>query len=116
MRRIFCIRYATALLVGVFVLAQLSGLFPGHYEHNGGAGGHPLIHAASLASDAAHHNALATCGDECCAVHAMAAIPAMSEGPLPDTIRSSRIFRSERTLAAVRLASLDPPPKLLPSV
>ena len=115
MRRIFPIRCATALLLGVFVLGQLSGLFPGHYEHNGATGGHALIHAASLGSGGAHHNALATCGDECCAVHEMPAIPAMSEAPSPGLIRASRIPWSERTLAAVRPAALDPPPKLHPS-
>ena len=115
MRSIRGFRYLAPLLLGVFVLAQLSGLFPGHYEHTGAGGGHAMMHAPSLDSDKAHHNALGRSGDDCCAVHAMQAIANATEAPSPDLTPARGLLPPERILARVQLTLLDPPPKLPPS-
>jgi hypothetical protein len=110
------IRYIVPWVVGIFVLAQLSGLIPGHYEHAGAESGHTMMHAPSLGSDRAHHHALADQGDECCAVHAMPLLPAASDAAAPGLTARHRLVSLQRSLVSVRFTPLDPPPKLLPSV
>jgi hypothetical protein len=111
------IRYIVPCVVGIFILAQLSGLVPRHYEHAGAASGHhAMTHAASLGSGRAHHHALADQGDECCAVHAMQLLPAASNAPAPGPTPPHRLLSPQRSLVSVRFTPLDPPPKLLPPV
>jgi hypothetical protein len=110
------IRYIVPWVVGIFVLAQLSGLIPGHYQHAGAASGHAMVHAPDLGIGGTHHHALADQGDECCAVHAMPLLPAASDAAAPGLTARHRLLSLQRSLVSVRFTPLDPPPKLLPPV
>jgi hypothetical protein len=116
MRWIRNIRLIAPWVLGVFVLAQLSSLLPGHYEHAGAAGGPAAMHAPSFGPNGAHHHALADSGDECCAVHATPVLPAVSDAHAPGIAATHRVPAPQRRLVAVRFAPLDPPPKLLSRV
>jgi hypothetical protein len=116
MRWIRRIRSMAPWVLGVFLLAQISCLIPGHYRHAGAASGHAMMHAASLGSEPAHHHALTDQGDECCAVHAMPLVSVASEVASPDLTARRRLPLPQRTLVCVRVTPLDPPPKLLSSV
>jgi hypothetical protein len=108
------IRCFNAWVVAAFVLAQLSGLIPGHYEHAGTASGHAVVHAPRLGPDGAHHYALADLGDECCALHAMPFLPAVSGAASPVLSAAHRLVLPQARLVSIRFSPLDPPPKLLP--
>jgi hypothetical protein len=110
------IRYIVPWVVGIFVLAQLSGLIPAHYEHAGAASGHATVHVPDLGMGGARHHALADLGDECCAVHAMPVLPAVSDTAAPGLTPTHRLLSPQRMLASVRITPLDPPPKLPPPV
>ena len=111
MRWIRRIRYICPWLLAVFVLAQLSCLIPGHYEHADVAAGHAVMHAPSLGSGSSHHAVLGDSGDECCAVHAMPVVPAMTDAVSPGFTEKHRVIAAQQSLAPVRYAPLDPPPK-----
>jgi hypothetical protein len=115
MRWIRSIRSMAPWVLGVFLLAQISCLTVGHYQHAGAASGHAM-HAANLGSDRAHHHALADQGDECCAVHAMPLLPAADEAASPNLAASHRLLSPQRMLVSLQFTPLDPPPKLLSSV
>ena len=106
------IRFIAPWVLGVFVLAHLSGLLPGHYEHAGAAGGPAAMHAVSLVPSGAHHHALADPGDECCAVHATPVLPTMSDAHAPGIGAAHGLPSPQRRLVAVCSTPLDPPPKL----
>jgi hypothetical protein len=110
------IRSMTPWVLGVFLLAQLSGLIPGHYEHAGAANGPAAMHAPSLGLGGAHHHVLADLGDECCAVHATPALPAVSDVHAPGVTAMHLLPLPQRRLVAVRFPPLDPPPRLPRSV
>jgi hypothetical protein len=116
MRWIRSIRSMAPWVLGVFLLAQISCLTAGHYQHAGAASGHAMMHAANLGSDRAHHHALADQGDECCAVHAMPLLPAAGEAASPNLAASHLPVSPQRSLVSVRFTPLDPPPKLLSPV
>jgi hypothetical protein len=115
MRWIRSIRSMASLVLGVFLLAQLSCLTAGHYQHAGAASGHAMVHALSLGPDRAHHHALADQGDECCAVHAMPLLPVTGDGASPGLTAKHRLLSPQRMLVSVQFTPVDPPPKLLPS-
>jgi hypothetical protein len=116
MRWTSSIRAIAPWVLGIFILAQLSGLAPGHYEHAGAATGHAVMHAPNSGIGGAHHHALGNAGDECCAVHAMPAIAVAGEAGLPHTTVAKRLLLPDRSLISVQFTPLDPPPKLLPSI
>lgn len=110
------IRCIAPWVLGVFLLAQLSCLAPGHYEHAGAARGHTLMHAPSVGSGDSHHHVLGDSDDECCAVHAMPVVPAAVGAVSPGVAAAHKLLSAERTLNPIGSAPTDPPPKLLPSV
>lgn len=110
------IRYVARWVLGVFLLAQLSGLAPGHYEHAGAARGHTIMHAPSVGSGGSHHHVLGHSDDECCAVHAMPIVPAGVDVVSPGFAMAHKLPSAERTLAPTGFAPADPPPRLLMSV
>jgi hypothetical protein len=117
MRWMRATRYIAPWFLGVFVLAQLSGIIPGHYEHAGRAGGgEAMMHMPSLGGQTAHHHSLADAGDECCAFHAMPALPASFESRAFAFDATPVMIGPERTLVSVPPAPLDPPPRLPSSI
>ena len=116
MRWIRGIRSMAPWVLAIFVFAQLSGLVPGHYEHAGAMHGHAVLHAPNLGAGSPHHHVLGNASDECCAVHAMPIVPALTEAVSPGLGATHRLFSAQQTLVPIRFAPLDPPPKLSASV
>ena len=116
MRWLRSIRYVAPWVLGVFVLAQVSCLSPGHYRHAGAVGGHAMMHAPSLGPEPAQHHVLLDEGDACCGVHAMPLLAAASDAAAPGSTAAHRLISPQRHLVSVRSTPLDPPPKLLSSV
>src|ERR1700736_6120534 len=112
-----------AVLLGLFVLAQVAGVIPLIYEHTLNvfetvpvkAHGHPHVRPDIEHPDADHHHGALDLHDQCCALHTLA-------GPLPQPIDDAPVdFVSVRiapdeliALTGGKPGVLDRPPRPLP--
>jgi hypothetical protein len=110
-----CLR---TILVGVFALAQIAGVFPLTYQHTLNVyettpvAGHHHVRVATTAPDTGHHHGILDLHDQCCALHSLA-------GPLPHVAEIMPVDAPSMRMAPaslVALANADPsrldrPPK-----
>jgi hypothetical protein len=103
-----------AVLLGLFVLAQVAGVIPLIYEHTLNvfetvpvkAHGHPHVRPDIEHPDADHHHGALDLHDQCCALHNSLT------GPLPNVIEAAPVGLMTMRVASydlVALAGSDPP-------
>ena len=113
-----------AVLLGLFVLAQVAGVIPLIYEHTLNvfetvpvkAHGHLSVRPDNAHPDADHHHGALDLHDQCCALHNSLT------GPLPNVIEAAPVGFMTMRVASYDLVALtgshppvpDRPPRLVP--
>jgi hypothetical protein len=112
------IRYVVPWIAGVFFLAQVSGIIPGHYDHAGAAGtAHAFTHLPGDGTKSPHHHSLLDADDKCCALHGSpGVILAVLDTPAIELVPVRVMARPQAKPAPIPPSLLDRPPKLLPAI